>query len=113
MKMEPDTPIKDTHSMRNNKKEDFVRMSDILSDFKAQSKLQKGFERVDIEGAWKAIMGTGVTNYTTQIKFTSGTLFINLSSSVLRQELLYGRAKIIKNLNDHLGREMIEKLVLR
>ncbi|GEM_PF-163008 len=99
--------------MRNNRKEDFVRMSDVLSDFKAQDKLQKGFEKVDIEAAWKAVMGSGVSNYTTQIKFTAGTLFISLSSSVLRQELLYGRAKIIKNLNDHLDREMIEKLVLR
>jgi hypothetical protein len=111
--MERVTLTKHTPLMRNNKKEDFVRMSDVLSDFKAQDKLQKGFEKVDVEGAWKAVMGSGVSNYTTQIKFTSGTLFISLSSSVLRQELLYGRAKIIKNLNDHLDREMIEKLVLR
>ncbi|MFT4839426.1 MAG: hypothetical protein ACJAWA_000749 [Nonlabens sp.] len=107
------TLTKHTPLMRNNKKEDFVRMSDVLSDFKAQDKLQKGFEKVDVEGAWKTVMGSGVANYTTQIKFTAGTLFIGLSSSVLRQELLYGRAKIIKNLNDHLDREMIEKLVLR
>jgi hypothetical protein len=111
--MERVTLTKHTPLMRNNKKEDFVRMSDVLSDFKAQDKLQKGFEKVDVEGAWKAVMGSGVSNYTTQIKFTSGTLFISLSSSVLRQELLYGRAKIIKNLNDHLDRDMIEKLVLR
>lgn len=99
--------------MRNNKKDDFVKMSDILNDFKAQDKLQKGFEKVDIEMAWNEVMGPGISKYTTQIKCNSGTLFINLSSSVLRQELMYGRAKIIKNLNDHLGREMVEKLVLR
>lgn len=113
MKMERVILINHIHLMRNNKKEDFVRMSDVLSDFKAQDKLQKGFQKVDVETAWKEVMGAGVTNYTTQVKFTTGTLFISLSSSVLRQELLYGRAKIIKNLNDHLGREMIEKLVLR
>ncbi|MEP2969612.1 MAG: DUF721 domain-containing protein, partial [Nonlabens ulvanivorans] len=37
----------------------------------------------------------------------------SLSSSVLREELLYGRTKIMENLNKHLGSNMIEKLVLR
>ena len=108
-----DTPTKHIAQMRNNKKNDFVSMSDLLSDFKSQSKLQKGFEKVDVEGAWNTIMGPGVTNYTTQLKFTAGTLFVNLSSSVLRQELMYGRTMIIKNLNEHLGKDMIEKIVLR
>jgi hypothetical protein len=99
--------------MRNNKKEDFLNMSEVLSDFKSQSKLARGFERVSVETAWKEVMGPAIEKYTTGIKFTSGTLFINLSSSVLREELMYGRGMIIKNLNRHLGMELITKVVLR
>lgn len=99
--------------MRKNKKDDFLNMSEALNDFKAQNKLQKGFERVDVDNAWKEVMGPGIMTYTTQIKFSGSTLFISLSSSVLREELLYGRTKILENLNKHLGKELIEKLVLR
>ncbi|WP_124979735.1 DUF721 domain-containing protein [Nonlabens xiamenensis] len=99
--------------MRNNKKDEWVNMSEVLKDFKSQNKLKKGFEKVDIEQAWQEVMGPGVINYTTQVKFTAGTLFISLSSSVLREELMYGRTKIINNLNEHLGRELVQKLVLR
>jgi hypothetical protein len=113
MKMVQNTPTKNTRQMRNNKKEGFVNMSEALNDFKSQNKLQKGFEKVDVESAWNTLMGPGVVNYTSQIKFTSGTLFINLTSSVLREELMYGRSKIIDNINEHLGREMVTKLVLR
>jgi len=99
--------------MRNNKKEDFLNMSEALNDFKAQTKLTKGFMNVDVNDAWKEVMGPGVMSYTTQIKFTGEKLFIDLSSSVLRQELSYGRSKIVENLNKHLGKEVIKSLVLR
>lgn len=99
--------------MRNNKKESFVNMSDALKDFKAQNKLVKGFEKVDVETAWKEVMGPGVMSYTTHLRFLNGTLTVSLSSSVLREELLYGRTKIIANLNEFLKKEVIEKLVLR
>ena len=100
--------------MRKNKKDSFLNMSEALNDFKAQNKLiKKGFARVDVDNAWKEVMGDGIMTYTTQIKYSGTTLFISLSSSVLREELLYGRTKIIKNLNDYLGSDMIEKLVLR
>jgi len=99
--------------MRNNKKEDFVNMSEALKDFKSQNKLSKGFLKVDVDSAWKELMGPGVMSYTTQVKLSGDKLFVDLSSSVLRQELSYGRSKIIANLNEHLGKEVIKTLVLR
>ena len=59
----------------------------------------RGFEKVNVEAAWKDVMGPGIQKYTTGMKFTAGTLIVNLSSSVLREELMYGRTKIVANLN--------------
>jgi hypothetical protein len=58
-------------------------------------------------------MGNGVNNYTTAIKLERDTLYVQLSSSVLREELSYGKEKIIAMLNEVLGKEVIKKLVLR
>ena len=99
--------------MRNNKRDSFVNMSEALKDFKSQKKLSKGFLKVDVESAWNEIMGPGVMTYTTQIKLSDDKLFVDLSSSVLRQELSYGRSKIIANLNEKLGDDVIKTLVLR
>jgi hypothetical protein len=41
------------------------------------------------------------------------TLFISLSSAVLREELSYGKSKIIQMMNEALGKELITKIVLR
>ena len=41
------------------------------------------------------------------------TLYVNLSSSVLREELSYGKDKIIKLINDELGKEVVDKIILK
>ena len=41
------------------------------------------------------------------------TLYVKLSSSVLREELSYGKEKIIKMINEEMGKEVVTKLVLR
>ena len=88
-------------------------MSDALKEFIKENRLQKGMDRVEAREAWAALMGNGVNNYTTAIELRGNTLFVALSSSVLREELSMGKSKIITMLNEELGKDLIKKLVLR
>ena len=88
-------------------------LKDVLGAFVEKNKLQKGIDKVDVAEAWKAVMGPAIAKYTTQIKLDGDRLFVQLSSSVLREELGYGKEKILKNLNEELGRDVIAKVVLR
>lgn len=88
-------------------------LSEALNAFIKENKLQKGIDKVDARTAWEQLMGNGVNNYTTQIELKNETLYVSLSSSVLRQELSMGKSKIIKLLNEELGKELIKKIVLR
>lgn len=90
---------------------DHQKLSDILKDFVSENKLQKGLDKVEIKDIWKQTMGPAIHNYTTNIKLDRNTLFVSLSSSVLREELSYGKERIIKNLNEALDRDLIQKLV--
>jgi hypothetical protein len=90
-----------------------IPLSEALQDFIETNKLQKGIDRVDVREAWTKLMGNGVNNYTTAIELRGDTLFISLSSSVLRSELSLGKSKIITMLNEELKKEVVKKLVLR
>lgn len=92
---------------------DINSIGDALKDFVETNKLQNGLDKVNVEDAWKRLMGNGVNNYTTAVKLDRDTLYVQLSSSVLREELSYGTSKIIAMLNEDLGKEIIKKLVLR
>jgi hypothetical protein len=58
-------------------------------------------------------MGNNVNSYTNEIVLKKNTLYVNLNSSVLRQELSFGKQKIIDLLNKELGKTVIKKIVLR
>ncbi len=92
---------------------DHLPISDILKEFVDANKLQSGLDKVDVRDAWAKMMGNGVNNYTTNIVLKRETLYVQLSSSVLREELSYGKEKIINMLNESLGKEVINKLILR
>ena len=95
---------------RNNEN---LSISDALKEFVETNKLEKGLDKVNVADAWAKLMGNGVNNYTTSVNLERETLYIQLSSSVLREELSYGKQKIINMLNEELGKEIIKKLVLR
>jgi len=88
-------------------------LRDALSEFIKENKLQKGMDKVDAREAWVKLMGNGVNNYTTAVELRNETLYVSLSSSVLREELSLGKTKIITMLNEELGKELVKKLVLR
>ena len=94
-------------------KENKHSMKEALSAFIKQNKLQQGMDRVAVRDTWKQVMGSGVSTYTTGVELREETLYVALSSAVLREELSLGRSKIIALLNEELGRELIKKLVLR
>ncbi len=89
-------------------------IGDVLKDFISKSsKLEKGLNKVSAEEAWHKVLGEAISKYTTQVALERDTLFVQLSSSVLREELSYGKEKIIQLINEELGKDLIKKLILR
>ncbi len=68
-------------------------IGDVLKQFISQNKLEAGMDVVNVRDAWKNLMGNGVNNYTTEIQLKGSTLYVALSSAVLREELSYGKEK--------------------
>jgi hypothetical protein len=58
------------------------------------------------------IMGNGVNSYTKNVVLKGSTLYVELSSSVLREELSHGKSKIVKMINEEL-RRVVRDVVLR
>jgi len=98
--------------MTDNKEND-PSLAGRLKEFISTHKLQSGIDKVHARNAWKNLMGNGVNTYTASVELRNETLYVSLTSSVLREELSLGKSKIIAMLNEELGRELIKNLVLR
>jgi len=88
-------------------------ISEVLKGFIDANRLQKGLDKVSIQDAWHKVMGNAISKYTTNLSLERDVLYVQLSSSVLREELNYGKTKIISMINKEMGKEIITKLVLR
>lgn len=88
-------------------------IGDVLKEFMQVNNLQKGMDRINVREAWASLMGNGVNTYTREIMLKGTTLYVELTSAVLREELSYGKDKIIKMINSELGREIVKDLILR
>ncbi|WHT40086.1 MULTISPECIES: DUF721 domain-containing protein [Myroides] len=88
-------------------------ISELLQLFRTENNLDQGLNEFDVYEAWKAVLGPGIISYTQDVAFKRGTLYVKLSSSIVRDELSYGKDKIMKMLNEELKRELITAIVLR
>ncbi|TCN51519.1 DUF721 domain-containing protein [Flavobacterium circumlabens] len=88
-------------------------IGDVLQQIIQVNKLQPGMDQIDVKEAWRQLMGNGVNTYTKNVVLKGSTLYVELGSAVLREELSYGKSKIVKMINEELGREVVKDVVLR
>jgi len=94
------------------RKNEHISLGDALKAFVEENRLQKGMDKLQVRDAWKALMGNGVNKYTADVQLRESTLYVTLTSSVLREELSYGKDKIIKMINEELGKSVVTELIL-
>ena len=88
-------------------------IGDVLKEIIQVNKLQPGIDQVSVKDAWKNLMGNGVNTYTRNVLLKGSTLYVELTSAVFREELSYGKDKIIKMINEELRREIVKEVILR
>jgi predicted nucleic acid-binding Zn ribbon protein len=93
-------------------KEDQKPIKNALSEFLDKFRLSEPLARHDIAASWEQIMGKTIARHTLKIYIRQKTLYIHVDSSVLRSELDLGKSKIIKLVNEHTGRVIVDDVVL-
>lgn len=88
-------------------------ISEVLKMFIETNNLQIGIDRVSIQEAWYNLLGNGIKSYTQEVVLKNSTLYVKLSSAVVREELSMGKQKIIDMLNDEMGKQVVTDLILR
>jgi len=88
------------------------KIKDLMQNMLQENKLQKGIDQISVNEAWKEVMGNGVVSYTESVLLRKNTLIVKLNSAPLREELSYGKGKIIDMLNASLKKELIKNIKL-
>ena len=96
--------------MRRNNAE---QIGDVIRYFLRQQGLESPLNEYRLVQAWKDVVGPAITRYTSNLYIKNQVLYVHLTSSVLRQELMMGRDLLIRNLNQQVGAQVIVNIIFR
>jgi predicted nucleic acid-binding Zn ribbon protein len=82
-------------------------LGDLVNKLMKAYRLDGRMKEMDVIAAWPEMMGIAVANRTKSISVRNKTLYITMDSSVMRDELSYGKSIIIERVNQQAGCELI------
>ena len=97
--------------MKKNRLKQANSIKSIIQKMTSNKFFGDGLRKVFIKKIWLTVMGKNVSQYTENIYIKNNTLFLKINSSALKQELSYGKDKIIDNFNNEIGSDEIKKIV--
>ncbi len=94
--------------MRRNNTE---KLGDVIMKLLRQEGLETPLNQHRLVESWKDVVGPVIYRYTTNIYIKNQTLYVQLSSSVIRQELQMSREMLVRNLNSQVGAQVISDIM--
>jgi len=88
-------------------------LSEVIREYVREMKMEGKLKEADIVNSWKSLMGNTIARYTSNIYISKGILFVEINSSVVKNELIMLREEIRQRLNESAGEEVIEKIVFK
>jgi predicted nucleic acid-binding Zn ribbon protein len=88
-------------------------IGDVMKEILNDRKINKGIMETRVVNNWEKVLGKPVARVTNRLYFRHGVLYVELNSSVVRNELVMLKDKIIKNLNDTIGSDIVREIVFR
>ncbi|MBQ8769745.1 MAG: DUF721 domain-containing protein [Bacteroidaceae bacterium] len=96
--------------MRRN---DAEQIGEMIRKFFRQNGLESPLNEYRLVQAWKDVVGPVISKYTSNLYIKNQILYVHLTSSVLRQELMMGRDILVRNLNERVGAQVIVNIIFR
>lgn len=81
--------------------------------FKENNSLSRNYNTYNIEQVWRDTFGEMISQYTTSVKFTKGTLTVFISSSALKHEIDMNKENVIQKINNILQYKKVERLLIK
>lgn len=93
--------------MRRSKSE---QIGDVVRMFMRQEGLETPYNEFRLMNSWEEVMGLGIARFTGEKFIKNQTLYVKITSPVVKNELFMGRANIVRRLNEKVGSQVISDI---
>lgn len=94
------------------KRHEPLRIDAIIRQMIEATGMRPEFRRHSVESAWPRVVGKNIAMYTGRIYAKDRTLHVYITSAPLKEELSYARDRLVELLNEAVGEEVIDSIIL-
>ena len=88
-------------------------ISEVLRNYIQEMKMERKLKEMDAVQSWEKLLGKTISGYTRNINISNKVLYVEISSSVVKNELFMMREEIRMKLNEMTGEEIISKIIFK
>lgn len=90
-----------------------VKLSELIKASIAENKLEDGLDKVRVKELWFEVAGSYAVKATKDVYVENQKLYVSLSSSIIRSEIMLIRSELVKRINQQIGRNFITEIIVR
>ena len=88
------------------------KLGDLIKEYIVMHKGPDFLDEMKAVDAWPKVVGTFIASHTIDVSIKKGVLFVRVDSDALRSELSYSKSLLLKNLNERVGKDVVNEIVL-
>jgi predicted nucleic acid-binding Zn ribbon protein len=95
------------------RKSNTLKLGEVIRECLRDLHIERKLKEVGLIRQWESLMGKTVALRTDKIYIRNRVLYIQVTSSVLKNELLMMRQDILARLNENAGEKLIDQIIIR
>ncbi len=88
-------------------------LSEVLKEYVEQNRIDRKLKEIDVVEGWEQLLGKTIAHYTKNIFIRNKVLYVEISSSVVKNELFLMREEICRRINENAGEEIIRRIIFK
>ena len=88
-------------------------LSEVLREYINKNRIERKLKEVDAVQSWENLLGKTIARYTRNIFISNKILYVEISSSVVKNELVMMREEIRRKINEQAGEELVSRIVFK
>jgi predicted nucleic acid-binding Zn ribbon protein len=93
-------------------KQNLQSIGSAIDQFLKENRLEKKIDASSLHINWKTIAGDMIANHTKRLFLKETTLYLEVDSAELKNEIHFLKDQLIQNVNHFLKKDLIKQLVL-
>ena len=92
--------------------EDGYTLSELINEFYKHHNRENSLDEMKIIESWKSVVGGFIASHTLDLRITKGILYVKVDADSLRNELMYSKTILLRNINRVSGTDFLKDIVI-